>query len=511
MLVATACSAAVFVACSDDELEPIEELQFSRALSPIGLEAFIRTNTTIELKWVPREGIDTYVVEFATDSLLFSNIIFTDEVSPQDLPYRATFEGETLYSARVKAVGPGTAGDSKWSAIAIRTAAENIFFAIEEADLAAFEATLKWPAGSEVTHITLTPGNIQHTVTADEKAAGEATIQGLAAETSYTAKLMNNAKTRGTATFTTLIDLGGALAINPGDDLVAILDGAEDGASYVIFPGEYELGSYAVTKSVKLTGYLASDKPIIHGQFTCGAAVALLELKNLIFRGDEDPAAYIGQFLNTSSSSCNLTTLTIDNCEIRGYKDHLIYNNQTGAYGTITITNTIIDDIQGAGGDGIDFRGGSLGTLKVENTTFSNGFRTFLRMQVQSDVSFRNVTFYKVANFDNGNNHGLFRMSGGGSFEVRNSLFVETGVPGAVAPATLGNFCRQASNMVAGPVYSNNNIHGCHNLLTGLYTTVAAISATELDPGFANAAGGDFTVTNQDIIDNNIGDPRWLQ
>lgn len=512
LLLAGACSATMFVACSDDDLEPIEEIQFSRTLSPIGLEAFIRTQTTIELRWVPREGVQTYVVEFAADSLEFNTIIFTDEVSPQDLPYQATFEGETLYSARVKAVGPGTTSDSKWSAIAIRTAAENIFFPITEADLTATEATLKWPAGAEVTHITITPGNTQHTLSADEKAAGEATIEGLTGETTYTAKLMNNTKTRGTATFTTLIDLGGALAINPGDDLVAILDGAEDGASYVIFPGEYELGSYAVTKSVKLSGYLASDKPIIRGQFVCGAAVVSLDLKNLIFRGDEDAAAYIGQFLNTSSSSCNLTTLTIDNCEIRGYKDHLIYNNQSGTYGTITITNTLVNDIQGAGGDGVDFRGGNLGTLKVENSTFSNGFRNFLRMQVAANVSFKNCTFYKVSIIDNTNNNGLFRMnkSAGGTFEVRNSLFVETGVQNPAA-AQAGNFVRQDSYMVDAPVYDNNNVHSCYNLLVGLYTTAAAIDATELDPGFVNAAGGDFTVTNQTIIDNNIGDPRWLQ
>ena len=31
-----------------------------------------------------------------------------------------------------------------------------------------------------------------------------------------------------------------------------------------------------------------------------------------------------------------------------------------------------------------------------------------------------------------------------------------------------------------------------------------------LDPGFADPASGDFTVSNQTIKDKNIGDPRWL-
>ena len=40
----------------------------------------------------------------------------------------------------------------------------------------------------------LEPGGIQHTVTAGEIAAGIATIEGLTAETTYTATLKNGAK-----------------------------------------------------------------------------------------------------------------------------------------------------------------------------------------------------------------------------------------------------------------------------------------------------------------------------
>jgi len=35
-------------------------------------------------------------------------------------------------------------------------------------------------------------------------------------------------------------------------------------------------------------------------------------------------------------------------------------------------------------------------------------------------------------------------------------------------------------------------------------------SGTTADPQFVNAASGDFTVKNQTLIDNQIGDPRWL-
>ena len=36
-------------------------------------------------------------------------------------------------------------------------------------------------------------------------------------------------------------------------------------------------------------------------------------------------------------------------------------------------------------------------------------------------------------------------------------------------------------------------------------------SYTTLDPGFTNPTEGDFTLTTQTLIDNQVGDPRWRQ
>jgi hypothetical protein len=504
-----------FIAC-EDKIDPlIKEIELGRVLAPIDLTARVRNQTTIELTWDTRADVDHYVVEFSEDNLEFNTIIHTATVTPKDLPYQHAFEGETLYSARVKAVSAEDVEDSKWAAVVIATAAENIFLPVRDDDIAATEVVLRWQARSNASHIVVTPGNIEHTITAEEKTAGIATVTGLAGETLYTAKLMNGTKTRGTATFTTLIDLGGAVAINPGDDLKAILDAAPEGAAFVVFPGTYELGSYALTKSVKLSGYRSNNKPIIKGQLTCGTAVASIELKSLIFRGNADPVVLLSQFFNTVAG-CNLTSLAINDCEISNYKDQFIYNTNTaaGTYGSISVSNSYIHSITGSGGDGIDFRAGTLGSLTVENTTFANGFRSFLRMQIACNTSFKNCTFYKISGIDNSNNTGIFRAGGAAGpnnkLEVRNCLFVQTGI---ASPTNVmsGNWCRNAANMVAVPTYANNNIFGCLNLLVGLYTTPAQISATEVDPGFVDAASGNFKVTSQAIKDNNIGDPRWLQ
>jgi len=76
---------------------------------------------------------------------------------------------------------------------------------------------------------------------------------------------------------------------------------------------------------------------------------------------------------------------------------------------------------------------------------------------------------------------------------------------------TLGYYSNQtATNIVA---MANNNYWNAPNFTasttsnakndTGVYTT--------LDPGFINAAEGNFKVSNAVLIENLIGDPRWLK
>lgn len=498
---------AAITGCEDKIESLVTTTDFDRAMAPTGVVARVRNLTTIELNWNATASIDHYVVEFSEDSLEFNTIIFTDEVAPDELPYQHVFAGETRYSARVKAV-QGNKDDSKWVAATVETSPENIFLAAEDGDIEATEVTLRWPANSEVTRLVVTPGNIEHVVTPAEKTAGVATLTGLTGSTSYTIKLYNTTKVRGTIQVVTLIDLGGAIPINPGDNMKAILDAAQEGDVFVVFPGTYSLGTYTATKSISISGYQPNNKPIIYGQFAVGSAVSSLELKELIVRGDET-STWLGQFFN-AAAGCNLTNLSIINCEISNYTNNLIYNNVAGVFGTIKISGSYIHHITGGGGDGIDFRGGSISALTVENSTFANGFRTFLRMQVACNTSFKNCTFYKICiGTADSNNAGLFRANVGGTFEVKNSLFVETGRSDAAVPANGGVWTRSAANMAATPSYGNNNIFSCYNLLSGLYTTASQISATELNPGFVDAAAGNFTITNQTLKDNAVGDPRW--
>jgi hypothetical protein len=84
---------------------------------------------------------------------------------------------------------------------------------------------------------------------------------------------------------------------------------------------------------------------------------------------------------------------------------------------------------------------------------------------------------------------------------VRNSIFAET----------IARYANQAST--AAPVFSNNNYFNAPtlNLASPTSPLKSDASGTALNPQFTDAATGNFTVKNQTLIDNNVGDPRWLK
>lgn len=502
----------IFTGCSDPDDEVLS-IDYDRLFSPTELKLQIANRTNILALWNPVKDMESYVIEVFDNSDFEGTPVFTF----QDITKNGTIsdpytiqglEGETTYSVRIKAVSPSIP-DSKWTSATITTATEQILKSVADEDRKVTEVTLRWPAGITATEMILTAldkngnpvgDNIVHNVTVQEITDGAVTIKGLTEYTSYTAVLMNGSKTRGTITFKTRIE---GIEVTPDDNLAELLNEAKEGDKFVLHPGEYTLGEYEITKSISIIGIESSDRPVINGRFTCGSAVNSIELSSLIVTGNKEYAAFFDVL-----AGCSINSLIISDCDISNYSNQLIYNNNAGTIGDFIITNCIVHDIVGSGGDGIDFRGGTLGSMKVENSTFYNSFRTFVRMQAKAGpISFTNCTFYKVSNFDNGNNHGLFRISNGDTFQVKNCLFVETGNE-TTTVATAGNFCRQASNMKATASYASNIYYSCYQLWAGLYTNPSECSASEANPQFKDPENGDFTVQNVVV---NVGDPRWLE
>ncbi|MCP2029515.1 hypothetical protein L1276_004702 [Flavobacterium sp. HSC-32F16] len=500
--------------CESYNEELLDSVGNTREFSPIGLKATVRSQTTVELNWTVKtdENADHYVVEFSPDDPEFKTIYKTVNVTPEELPIQVALEGETTYSIRVKAVSASGLEDSKWSITTATTLSEQIFFPIKPEEIEAGSVTLRWTPNSNVTQILVQPGNIAHTITPEEKTAGVAIVTGLTPETNYTATLKNGTKTRGILTFTSGVDLTKGIIINPQDDLIAKVAQAPSGSRLLLMPGVYSTtGEIVVNKTLIFRGVRPENKPKLTVKFTlannpanAGEAVSLslvdLDLNGKTLTGG---AITIG-----SAQPAPLGDVLISSCYVHDFPSQLMYGNASARLKSFTVDNSIIKSVNTAGAaDFIDFRTTYVESVTLTRSTFDNcSSRDFIRLDAAS--GFTGGTLVSNVVIDGCTIYTptlvlasriLYVRFATNVLAVRNTLF-------AVGLAVYTN-----SAITNPPGFGNNNNFNSPNLkLTGNNNRPDA-AATTLDPQFANAAAGDFTLGNQTLKDNKIGDPRWIK
>ncbi|MFD2939835.1 DUF5123 domain-containing protein [Flavobacterium notoginsengisoli] len=487
----------------------------TREFSPIGLKATIRNKTTVELTWTVKKGenADHFVVEFSADDPSFGTIYKTINVAPTELPIQVALEGETTYSIRVKAVSAAGIEDSKWSITTATTLSEQIMFPVQDADIEAKEVTLRWTPNSSVTQIVLNPGNIIHAITPAEKTAGVATITGLTPETDYTAVLYNGTKKRGDATFKTGIDIGTGILVKPEDDLNAKVQAAAADAILVLMPGNYTVytGEIILNKPITIRGLRPGDKPKLSVRFTLNAGATSLNLVDLELNGDNTQTDIVKYNQNG-----NYGKLLVSGCTVHDYLGSFTNttSNIVAKIESITIENSIFTNIDTAAtGEFIDFRTSYVNNIVLTKSTFNKcaAARAFIRLDAAATLSgtgltsntlIDSCTFYGVTNTVSASGYQvLYVRFVSNATTVRNSIFAET----------VARYANQAATVA--PTFSNNNYYNAATLnLANPTSPLRADSAgSALNPQFTNAASGDFTIGNQTLKDNNIGDPRWIK
>ena len=516
---------ALTTAC-DDQSDLVTEIDYSRLFAPINLEAKVTNQVNVRLNWSAVNGATSYIVEFYEDT---DQVTDSEENDSEVLDYSGTpvkslsdvtaeqlpivvkgFESETKYLVRVMATGEKS--DSKWSGTRFKTSAEQIMEEVLPEELTATSVVLRWTAGEAAEKIVITPGDIEHQVTADEIAAGAATITGLTPETEYTAKLLkSNGKSRGSVTFETLIDLGGAIGVYPEDDWTTLLSEAEEGTIFAFFPGKYSMpldengkvGKLALTKSISIKAVRPNDRPVINGSFQLKAGASLINLKQVILDGTGTDGSQAFDYKDAGT----YTGLEFDDCEIRSYGKGVFYINVAAQLDHITINNSLIHDIVCDGGDMFDCRSGAYNSFMLTNSTVWNSCaeRDFVRMDDKSSnfagvapvITISNNTLVGVSN--NAGKRILYVRFKGNSITFTNNIVA----------STLANFSNQKNTAV--PTFGKN----VYFEATGLSKAGANANAlwvddkaTEADPKFKDASKGDFTVGNENVT---VGDPRWLQ
>lgn len=522
-----ACALFTFASCSDpdDELTSVE---FDRLFAPTNLE-FRVNQVDVTATWgcISEADTVTYVAELYNDggALTFQGDPVGTYTSSTRSLLMEGLDGATTYSFRVKAVGQ--VKESNWSTGTFQTATEQILESVALEDVGGTYVTLRWPAGEVAATIEVVPttdtqaNTVTYTITADDIANGSAYIKGLSPETDYTATMYSaSGAIRGQRTFTTTIDTGNMTVLREGttaDDLLAAIE-ADDGRGIFLMDAlDLSLGTLSLDKSITIAGNPA-NMSTLRMNISVGTTVNAITLSNLKLDGSEhEGQEQRGNLISLSAAAGTVNTLTLNGCEITGYENNFIYNNNAGNYGDIVITNCYIHDSFASGGDGFDLRGGTLGSLTVTNSTFANGFRTFLRCQaaVSGDITFDHCTFYYVSINNNSNNHGLFRITdaNNSTFTVTNSIFYGIGNFDGVTDR-MGIWARDDGMKVSRTVYDHNYWFDCPNLWNEdecYYTPETSASvATELDPQFEDAENGDYTPQNEDMVYYSVGDPRWL-
>lgn len=495
--------------CDGYDEDVIGELAVDRAFAPVGLTAKVRNQTTVELNWTVRDNVDHYVVEFSADDPNFSTVYKSVEVAPTELPILLALEGETVYSIRVKAISSIGLEDSKWAIGIATTLTEQLMLPPETGDIRALEATFRWVPNSNVTQIVVNPGNITHIITPEEKIDGIATVTGLISETNYTAMLLNNAKTRGTASFTTGIDVGDNTLVLPTDDLFQMIADAASGDILLLEGGDYtaQTGTINLNKSITIQGLRNYNKPLLKVNFQIISGAAVVNLIDLDIVGDD--GTNLSDFVRYTEVG-NYGSLLISGCNVHDFARSFIAGSVTGAIvQSVTVENCIVTNVLTNGGDFIDFRNSDALNITVKTSTFNNCApgRDFFRIDAAGtsnntgltvNVLLENCTLYGVSNTAD---RILYIRFIANAITVRNNLFAATDA-----------YYSNQSGTNPTTVFLNNNYFNAPGFFDStklLYDKSG--THTALDPGFVNASTGNFKITNQTLLDNNIGDPRWRQ
>lgn len=497
--------------CKDNTMEEITKLQVDRAFSPTDLVATVVNKTDLRLNWKEVKNAQTYAIEVYTAADFSGTPVKTiKDITFLQVPYMVTgLGGDTQYAVRVKAIG-SEVSDSKWITASVKTEAEQIFQAVNQAKLTATSVVLNWPAGQAATSITLAPGNITRAVTAAEVAAGEATVTGLTGETLYTARLLNGASVRGTTTFTTLLDLGGAILVKPTDDLVTIIGAAKAGDVFALSAGTYTINAdITVDKTISLKGAKPTDKPIIKGGVFRIKANAGFALKDIELDGTG--ALNGNQAIIYDEVSDNAYgNLSVEDCVIKNYVKGLIYVNVKALIESVTYKGNVISSIEGNGGDIFDFRNGITKTFTfMNNTVYNSAIRDFFRMDAGGSTNFPAIT--SVITVSNNTFNAVANTAAGRLLYIRLAKH-EIYFSKNIVANSGGILTNQASTNIVGANFTANNYFNAPTYISGSATANAKYdtgTSTTLNPGFTNAATGNFTINNTDLKTNGIGDVRW--
>ncbi|MCI6047359.1 MAG: DUF5123 domain-containing protein [Prevotella pectinovora] len=471
-----------------------------------------------------------YVIEISTDTLFDEvettehSIYFGDKEDARitTSPYTMTgLEGSTKYYFRIKSCATNGKGstwkylDDTESNYSFTTKSEQIIL-----DVVPGSKTVKvsFKAGKQITEAQIVKDDevlVSQPVTADEVAAGELTISGLNAKTSYTVQLLNGENVRGKMKFTTtepFPDGYEVINVAAGDDVKDLLANATSDKVVVVFPQGMEytaLNEEAQTSTIKVPENIKS----VYFWGAAGESKATVKFKGVSF---DSSSMDVVRFYNLNlqygansdgyvlnqSGTFTLNSLEMEKCDvkdIRGiFRFQSIVNSTVNA---IKINDCVLTNI---GTYGIvntkDQKSLTLGTVSITNSTL-NTINSVLTNTSQANFSITldHCTIWNCVP----------------ATKPYFDLQKQTGVTVACTNSLIGAYYdfKDAAQTVKGSslkdIDATGTVYTSDFTWNSGYEIGSQISETSAQL-WANPAktGADFTVQNSSY--KNLGDPRWI-
>jgi hypothetical protein len=508
--------AILFSACKDEV-----DLGTPRLFRPISLEITENTETSVNIKWAPVDGAETYTLEISTDKN-FGVINQTISGIKQNhivLENGILFDMTEYYDfyLRVKADAAGERGESFFftsESAVVSPYRVNVFSKITKNGVVTIkkerifhDKVELYFTDPEVTHIRLETIDGQTTLpnvplTPSDIEDGYTEI-AVSASTSYYAYIYNGSDRKGRVTFTTTPAT--EVIVDNSADLKTILETHEPGAYIRVKPGSYSGGTMTITdtKSFTLISF-AEEKASLDVMFKPKGIPGDFIFEDIIFDSDPDTTGTSSKdgIIDCDGTEMAGGNILIKNCEVYNYRKSICYFRATasGRCGNITIDGCIIDNMCSSQGF-IDFRAGSSGNITIKNSTLSNFASAACLVRYDNieatnsiNVEVDKCSFYNITNTQS----FAYVRKEGSTVVIRNSILenVKASKINEVNTTMEYNYYFSVeSNAMAGSV-------------DGAYT-----AGTQ--SGYANAAAGDFTPKGGALTSaagkKPCGDPRWVK
>ena len=574
-MVAAVCASAV--SCVEQMPDVTEELLLGRCLSPTEATAPVdRTDgRTVAFTWAESKGALQYTIEIfegaedADPATVFAGTPTYTEVV-KGSPLKKQLPSDKFYFARVKAQAPDTGvEDSKWVdfpyPIGTYEVKSNLW--PEVALRTSGAVTLQWKEidSDRVDHVRVYPNPDdaskaykRYDVAASEGETVQTVVDGLASSVKYTFAVHFKSANRGEVVAWTRPSLDNPTVVTTSEQLCnALKDGAPvikiaySDTPYVGINATEADGSpkmnngcmvnltlgVSAEKSMYIYGEATEDGklPEIIGGVLIPDGLSKLRVESVAFVG-ADNYTTTHPFVFASEASEAVEEISIVNCTVTGYRAGIFLDElATANIAKISLNSLYVSDIMGEGGNGFDIRSQiEVGSIDVTESTFSQGFRTFFRIDkaVVSSIVIRNNTFNNLCAIENGNNKGLFYIGTGKGLVVvpefifENNLLLnmngnatrtvfasdDKGVPNKVANNwyyKLGAGFWKSEKVKVGDKEETINSEG-KGKLTQTEGLAGGGQILSSDPCY-DSAEGNLYVKNATVLEAKVGDPRWLQ